>query len=430
MKDLDYQFKAVKSLKEKSNELLHFLEPATLVFKAPTGSGKTVMMAEFLKELVSNRQDDRELSFIWTAPRKLHSQSKDKLSNHYKDSMALKCSKFEDLSDRLIGPNEILFLNWESINKAKNIYYRENEQDFYLGKVIENTKNDGRDVVLIIDESHYMTSPDAVKTQKLIAMINARLTIAVSATPANVQYDDSVMVYREHVIKEEMSKKSISINPEFKNIVLHSATKDVSIKSDAAESTQEFVLQTALNKREELSQQYSKENSNVNPLLLIQLPDKRGDTDLVEETIGILKDKHSITTDNGRLAIYLSENKENLATIKKNDSEVEVMLFKQAITIGWDCPRASILLLFRDWKSIVFSIQTVGRIMRMAEQKHYENDILNIGYIYTNLSDISVHQDIAGGFVTINNSIRNNDTYKEISLSSCHSLRQRERTRL
>ena len=98
MQNLDYQFKAVKDLNEKSNELLNFLEPASLVFKAPTGSGKTVMMAEFLKELVSNRLDDRELAFIWAAPMNLHNQSKAKLSAHYKDSNALKCSKFEELA--------------------------------------------------------------------------------------------------------------------------------------------------------------------------------------------------------------------------------------------------------------------------------------------------------------------------------------------
>ena len=50
MKQLDYQFKAVKNLKEKSNELLDLQGNHTIVFKAPTGSGKTIMMAEFLKE--------------------------------------------------------------------------------------------------------------------------------------------------------------------------------------------------------------------------------------------------------------------------------------------------------------------------------------------------------------------------------------------
>ena len=68
----------------------------------------------------------------------------------------------------------------------------------------------------------------------------------------------------------------------------------------------------------------------------------------------ILKNKHNISNENGKLAIYLSEEKENLETITKNENSVEVMIFKQAIALGWDCPRASILVLFRDHKSIIF----------------------------------------------------------------------------
>jgi len=152
MKQLDYQFKAVKNLKEKSDELLDLQGNHTIVFKSPTGSGKTVMVAEYLKELVSNRIDGKEFSFIWVAPRKLHTQSKASLEKYYLDSMEIKCSNFEDLLDRMIGSSEILFLNWESINREGNIYYRENEQEFYLEKVIDNTKDDGRILVLIIEK--------------------------------------------------------------------------------------------------------------------------------------------------------------------------------------------------------------------------------------------------------------------------------------
>ena len=431
MKELDYQIDAIRKLKQTSNDLLKLYGNHTIVFKAPTGSGKTVMIAEFLKEFVSNRNDSLEFSFIWAAPRKLHTQSKKKLIIHYKDSMAIKCSDFDDLSDRLIGPNEILFLNWESIYQENNIYYRENEQEFYLEKVIENTKDDDRIVILIIDESHHTAG--AENTQSLIGMMNAKLTIEVSATPL-ITGDEIVKVYRQKVIDEEMIKKSISINPDFKNsIISRSRNGDLQIQSGAEESTNEFIIRTALEKRKELEKLLSVENSSVNPLMLIQLPDRRqGQVDFKETVIDILKDNHEITIENGRLAIYLSgdDNKDNLNAIEKHDNPVVVMIFKQAIALGWDCPRASILVLFRDWQSIVFSIQTVGRIMRMPELKHYVSNDLNISYIYTNLSDISIHQDIADGYATVFNSLRNNDIYTEIELLSCHSLRQRERTRL
>ncbi|MEK0337945.1 MAG: hypothetical protein QQN41_10980, partial [Nitrosopumilus sp.] len=151
--------------------------------------------------------------------------------------------------------------------------------------------------------------------------------------------------------------------------------------------------------------------------------------DTKEEIEEILKYKHDITINNGKLAVYLSENKENLENITRNDSETEVMIFKQAIALGWDCPRASILVLFRDWKSITFSIQTVGRILRMPELKHYTNEELNTGFVYTNLADIAIQEELAGNYMTVYNSQRI-DSYEKLELLSVHSKRFREETRL
>ena len=110
-KTLKYQEEAVDKLVIQANELLERSGPKTCIFKAPTGSGKTIMMAEFLARFVENRKDGKSFSFIWAAPRKLHNQSKEKLENYYKDTRTLQCSNIEDLTDKKIGENEILFLN-------------------------------------------------------------------------------------------------------------------------------------------------------------------------------------------------------------------------------------------------------------------------------------------------------------------------------
>lgn len=423
----EYQETAVTKLKFTTNSLFELSGGKIIVFEAPTGSGKTVMMAEFLKEFVENREDEKEFSFIWTAPRQLHIQSKEKLENYYFDSKALCCSFFEDLSDKRIGANEILFLNWESINKTDNIFIRENENDFNLSSIIKNTVEDERLIILVIDESHFAAKTEI--SQELIQMIQPKITIEVSATP-HIRGDEKVAVHREKVIEEGMIKKSIALNPGFKNIIQRQKIGEIEVSSDASQSTNELMLMAAIEKRKELEEAFKDIGSSVNPLMLIQLPDrKQGIDDIQEEIIQILKDKHQITTENGKLAIYLSENKANLENITRNDSEVEVMIFKQAIALGWDCPRASILVLFRDWKSITFSIQTIGRILRMPELQHYENEVLNTGIVYTNLSDISIQEDIAGSYLTINDSKRK-ASYKSIALRSVHLKRFREETRL
>jgi len=426
IKELRYQLEAVQELTNRANRWLERTGNKTLVFEAPTGSGKTIMMAEFLKSLIENRTDDKLFSFLWCAPRKLHKQSKKKLEKHYEDSKALRCSHFEDLSDKKIDENEILFLNWESINEEDNIIIRENEENFNLSNVLQNTRDEGRIIVLLIDESHF-----AAKTETSLGLINMfdpKLTIEVSATP-KLQGDDKYTVDREDVIIEEMIKKDILINPDLDNIVSGVMADGYKIKSSGEEESVDRLINMALAKKDKLLQAYQDEGSFVNPLMLIQLPPRNVDEDMKEEVIAILKDRFVISEDNGKLAIYLSEGSVNRENIEKKDSPVEVMIFKVAIALGWDCPRAHILVQLRDWRSITFSMQTVGRITRMPELKHYENDELNVGYIYTNSGDLSIHKSIAGSYASIHNSTRK-DIYEEITLLSVHSKRIREKDRL
>ena len=48
----NYQNTAIKKLLTRSKELLAQSGGKKVIFKAPTGSGKTIMTAEFLKQLI------------------------------------------------------------------------------------------------------------------------------------------------------------------------------------------------------------------------------------------------------------------------------------------------------------------------------------------------------------------------------------------
>jgi type III restriction enzyme len=373
-----------------------------------------------LREIVKGRKDDKKFSFVWVSVRMLHEQSKEKLEKYYEDDRLLQCSYFEDLEDRKIGENEILFINWHSINKKDiNIYVRENEQDNNLNSIIQNTKEEGRELILIIDESHHTASSE--KSKELIEVISPKVTIEVSATPhLKENISGWVKVNLSDVKAEEMIKSEIAVNPEFLELKIGTKTSD------------EIVIEQALKKREELVKKYKKEGSDINPLVLIQLPDQKGNLiNKKDDVLQILKDKFKITEENGKLAVWLSEEKtETLANVEKNDNEVEVLVFKQAIALGWDCPRASILVIFRESKSFTFTIQTIGRIMRMPELKYYNEEELNQGFVFTNLPDIEITEDYAKDYVTIYEAKRDNSLYKDISLHSYYMKRQRERTRL
>lgn len=387
MKQIRYQQKAVDELVNKTIDLLGLQgNRHTLVFQSPTGSGKTVMASEMLMRLnqeLAERPDApcTEVAYIWIAPNKLHEQSYFKMKNYFTENCALRPVFYDELehsADNYIKPGEILFVNWESINKDKNLMVRETENSASLYDITRRTQDDnGIPIVLVIDEEHQFGSKNAKKSEKVLTTIQPKVEIRMSATP-DPREAEWVVVPRQKVIEEEMIKENIVLNPalNFK---------------DPHGSLNQHLIWLALKKRQELADAYSALGVEINPLLLIQLPNDisenltADDTKIKDEVIATL-DAYGINTTNGKLAIWLSGEKTNLDNIDHPNSPTEVLLFKQAIALGWDCPRAAVLLIFRKIESFQFSAQTVGRILRMPEQKYYTDQRLNQGYVYTNLS--------------------------------------------
>ena len=138
-------------------------------------------------------------------------------------------------------------------------------------------------------------------------------------------------------------------------------------------------------------------NENINPLIIIQFPNEN------EELIKLIEDilyGYGISYDNKLLAIRMDNNHVNFEGIEENDNETEVLLIKQAVATGWDCPRAKILVKLRENMNEQFEIQTLGRIRRMPNAKHYDNPILDNAYLYTFDDDYTegVRQSIESSF--------------------------------
>ncbi|HUD05155.1 MAG TPA: DEAD/DEAH box helicase family protein [Patescibacteria group bacterium] len=419
MKDLKYQKKYINELVTISNVYVQDEDPKLIVFQAPTGSGKTIMLAEAMSRMVKDLSGQKELAFVWISVNALHEQSKDKLEKHFENERLLECINIGEIQNNQIEQNQIVFVNWDSLNKEGiSLFMSDNEKDWNLSKVMENTRDSERDIVLIIDESHRTAKTS--KSQEIVSMIGPKLTIEVSATPKEgVTNDHKITVKLSEVVAEGMIKEGIQINPGLGHV-----------------QTNEDIVHEALKKRKELKRLYEEVGTKINPLLLIQIPKRRkSDVREPEDKIIEILNKDGITIENGKLALWLAEKdkKKNLDYIDSPDSQVDVLVFKEAIAQGWDCPRATILLLQREWnaENYVFNIQTLGRIMRMPEQKHYENyPALNLGYVYTASDNFEIVEDLAKDYVSKDQMVRDNTIYQDIYLSSEHVRRKRELFRL
>ena len=390
-----YQQTAVDELSKKVTKLLNSIHSqTTLVFQAPTGSGKTIMTAKLIEAILEDNQDDK-ICFLWVSIGKgeLHKQSKKKLSKVFDGfpPVTLVEEKYFGSKD-YIPQNEVVVVNWEKIRskdkttgKWTNTIMADGEKTNFR-QVLANTKTKCK-IICIIDESHI--GADTIRTTELMEIIDAEVTIEMSATPKLRESIDDFQsgkadkykINPQVVIEAGMIKKDIIINPDLDTIV------------DDEITSQDAVMKASFNKRLKLKNAFENEGSIVNPLVLVQIPTGE-DGEIKKDTVIGWLGQNGVTIGNGKLQIWLSEEKTpNLEYISNIDDKTEFLIFKQAIDTGWDCPRASILVKFRESGNQIFEIQTVGRILRMPEQKHYENEELNSGYIYSNLQSFTIKKE-------------------------------------
>ena len=191
--------------------------------------------------------------------------------------------------------------------------------------------------------------------------------IRCSATPISDKKAKLIEIKEEDVIAEGLIKKMLVINENFPQVV-------------ETDDQTDYLLDKALLKQRELRSLLLQRGKDIDPLIVVQLPNN---SDLLLDTVEKFFERNGITYEAGTLAVWLSGRHENLDNISDNNGEQVAVIIKQAVATGWDCPRAYILVKLRENMDETFEVQTIGRIRRMPEAKHYDNDALDSCYLYT-----------------------------------------------
>jgi type III restriction enzyme len=367
-----------------------------IVFKSPTGSGKTITMAYALASTHSH-PNRPEFIVLWLSPGKggLHLQSARALTTFLEGtSMKVRVLESRDdiEADSSPASGSVLVVNWEKLFRQEdgeftNVMLREGETTSFFD-MLQNVTKKGMDMVVVIDESH--VNLDGPKTKRLMEELRTNrpfIQVEMSATPSTVtlpeRRDDGVhhdvVVRFSDVETAGMIRKTVLLNPEFDSVQNKHSKETLDVQ----------VLNAAWDRIADLRAGYQAEESSVEPLLLIQYPDGKNAEARAEVVEKFLAKKGLVK--NETYATYLSgDHSDDLENIAKSDSPYKALIFKQAIATGWDCPRAQVLVQFRDPRSATFRIQTLGRIMRSPEHRHYDNDDLNIAYVYSDLEGVEV----------------------------------------
>lgn len=328
-------------------------------FKAPTGSGKTFMMADFMNRIISTNEN---IIFI------VSTLSKSNLAQQDFQS-------FKNLSENGTFPNLKPFLiNSDSSSEGSifiptdyNVYVL--PRDLYKEK--SKLKNEGTflNFLQTITENLFCDN-----FQKTIYLIKDECHIATTNL-------DELNFYFTKIINFSATPKlSRSQNP------------DVEITNLEAESTkliksveigdEEDSLENALEKFEEIKKNYINE-LKVNPCLIIQISNKdKAEEELKNNIFPSLKnhqelkwvyiageEKNCDTNDSGLKKLSVKKWKDYM---KEKSSSISVIIFKMVISEGWDIPRACMLYQIRDSKSKQLDEQVMGRVRRNPRLLDFE----------------------------------------------------------
>ncbi len=352
----EFQLNAIASLTEAMQA-----DKRDIILRSPTGSGKTIMLTHFMDVYCKSVANT---VFIWLTPGKgdLEEQSKAKMDKYVHNAQTKLLS---DVMTSGFAENDCCFINWEKLTKKGNNALKEGERKNFL-EHIETARDNGLQFKIIVDESH---QNDSVKANEILTYFQTDKIIRASATPNNFNKDvvKLIEVDEAEVIASGLIKKLLVINEDF-------------AQNEKVEDQISFLLERALAKQRELASAFMAQKSDVNPLIIVQLPNKN---DVLLDAVERWFEGRQITYENGSLAVWLSGKKENLDGIEKPDAQPVAIIIKQAVATGWDCPRAHVLVKLRDNMNETFEIQTIGRIRRMPEARHYGSDLLDRCYLYT-----------------------------------------------
>ena len=385
--------------------------PQVVSLQAPTGSGKTIIMSSLIEDIYfgsENFTEQPEAIFVWLSDSpQLNEQSKQKIETKADKIRFDQCVVISDESFdcEILEDGHIYFLNTQKLGKAGNLSYHSDTRQYTIWETIENTAKQKADrLYFIIDEAHRGMQGRSAGTATTIMQRFLKgspehnlsplpVIIGMSATAA--RFNTLVGDTNSTLNKVVVSPASVKSSGLLKDRIVLTYPEDPTKYNDMA------VLQAAADEWMDKCKhwrQYSFEQhyANVNPVFVIQVKAGSGgkvsDTNLDDVLAKIEERINDQFKENEVVHTFGSTGTMQINGLKvphiepcdiTDDRRIRVVLFKENLSTGWDCPRAETMMSFRHAEDATYIAQLLGRMVRTPLQCHIiVDDSLNDVRLY------------------------------------------------
>lgn len=398
----DYQddaaAKVLKGLVRSSGAYEEDGEYGAVSLSAPTGAGKTVIAAAVIERMLFGDPEGVEEArpesiFLWlTDDPSLNEQTRKKIlaaSDKIQSSQLVTLDESFDAPE--LSPGKVYFLNIQKLRKGANfLVRREGKRAHLLLDAISATiRNNGGNYYLIRDEAHRGTG----RRNKDDATISQRLTNgdeAVLASPVVLGISATLERFEDAIMGGAVARVSRKVEVPVAAVRESGLIKDILSITYRAESQvmdATLVREAAgyLRSIDEAWNRYTKKDGHppVRPALVVQIPPNM-DSDDLGELLDVCVEEWSVLGGHQAMAHALESHSTEefgnhiVSYVKPQDIQdhphLRLVIFKEALTTGWDCPRAEVMVSLRKAKDSTYIAQLIGRMVRSPLAKRIESD--------------------------------------------------------
>lgn len=373
--------------------------PQVVSLQAPTGSGKTIIMSALIEDIFYGSEqftEQPEAIFVWLSDSpQLNEQSKQKIELKADKVRMDQCVVISDESfDReILEDGHIYFLNTQKLGKAGNLSRHSDTRQYTIWETIENTAREKADrLYFIIDEAHRGMQGRQAGTATTIMQRFIKGSSEQNLSPIPVVIGMSATAERFNSLVGQATNSTLHkvvISPA--QVRQSGLLKDrivITYPEDPIKHGDMAVLQAATDEWQDKCKHwyqytYEQHYTNVNPVFVIQVcagsGTKVSDTDLddviakIEERMGdSFKENEVVHTfgSTGTLSIHGLTVPHIEPSEIAEDRRIRVVLFKENLSTGWDCPRAETMMSFRRAEDATYIAQLLGRMVRTPLQCH------------------------------------------------------------